>query len=212
MKLATVAPDSVWLHQAAGEANESQGLYDAALREYQHVVAAAPRRPGVRFRIGRVLLARAKANSSSDDLSQARTAFEEELTLDPTNANAAYELGEMDRTAGDFQSARQRFEQAVTHFPAFEHALIGLGRTLIALDRPAEALRPLQTALKTNPESDVALYQIAQAYRALGNTAGQERALAEFNRARSLAAQRKAAIPETIQDLTPQVVDPRSPR
>ena len=30
IKLATVAPDSVWLHQAAGEANESQGLYDAA--------------------------------------------------------------------------------------------------------------------------------------------------------------------------------------
>jgi hypothetical protein len=71
------------------------------------------------------------------------------LTLDPTNANAAYELGEMDRTAGDFQSARQRFEQAVTHYPAFEQALIGLGRTLIALDRPAEALGPLQTALKS---------------------------------------------------------------
>ncbi len=35
MRLATVAPESVWLHQAAGEANESQGLYDAALREYR---------------------------------------------------------------------------------------------------------------------------------------------------------------------------------
>ena len=44
MKLAAVAPDSVWLHQAAGEANESQGLYDAALREYRQVLddRAAP--------------------------------------------------------------------------------------------------------------------------------------------------------------------------
>lgn len=212
IKLATVAPDSVWLHQAAGEANESQGLYDAAIREYRHVLAAAPRRPGVHFRIGRALLARAKASSSSDDLAQARIAFEEELASDPTNANAAYELAEMDRSAGDFRSARQRFEQAVTHYPAFEHALIGLGRTLIALDRPAEALRRLQAALETNPESDVALYQIAQAYRALGNTAAQERALAEFNRVRTLAAPRKAAIPEAMRDVTPQVVDPKSPR
>ena len=57
MRLATVAPDSVWLHQAAGEANESQGLYDAAIREYRQVLTAAPRRPGIHFRIGRVLLA-----------------------------------------------------------------------------------------------------------------------------------------------------------
>jgi tetratricopeptide (TPR) repeat protein len=51
IKLATVAPDSVWLHQAAGEANESQGLYDAALREYRQVLTIAPRRPGIHFRI-----------------------------------------------------------------------------------------------------------------------------------------------------------------
>jgi predicted Zn-dependent protease len=212
MRLATVAPDSVWLHQAAGEGNESQGLYDAAIREYQAVVAAAPRRPGIRFRIGRVLLARAKDRSSTGDLAEARKAFEDELSLDPTNANAAYELGELDRTAGDLESARQRFEQAVTHYPAFEHALVGLGRTLVALDRPAEALRPLQTALKTNPESDVAFYQIAQAYRALGNTAAQERALADFSRVRSLVSQRTVAIPETKRDVTPQVVDAKSPR
>src|SRR4051812_5822042 len=33
--LAEVAPDSLWVHLAAGEANESQGLYDAALKEYR---------------------------------------------------------------------------------------------------------------------------------------------------------------------------------
>jgi len=208
MKLATVAPDSVWLHQAAGEANESQGLYDAAMREYEQVLAAAPRRPGIRYRIGRVLLARAKANPSSGDLAAAREAFEEELAVDPTNANAAYELGEMDRTAGDFESARQRFALAVSHYPGFEQALVGLGRTLVALDRPAEALKPLLQVLKTNPDNDVALYQIAQVYRAQGNTAAQERALADFNRVRSLASKGKAAIPETKPDVTPQVIDP----
>ena len=41
MKLARVAPESPWTHQAAGEANESQGLYAAAVREYRDVLAGA---------------------------------------------------------------------------------------------------------------------------------------------------------------------------
>ena len=207
MKLATVAPDSVWLHQAAGEANESLGLHDAALLEYRQIIAAAPRRPGIRFRIGRVLLAQAKADRTSGDVTEARKAFEDELTLDPTNANAAYEIGEIDRKAGDFESARQRFEQAVKYYPAFEQALVGLGRTLLALRRPAEALPPLQAALKVNPENDVAWYQIAQVYRAVGNAPEQQRALAEYTRAHNASTMRRIPMPDASRDVTPQVLD-----
>lgn len=212
MKLAAVAPDSVWLHLAAGEANESQGLYDAAIHEYRQVLQASPRRPGVHFRIGRVLLEHAKSERSNPDVLEARRAFEEELALDPTNANAAYELAEMARKAGELERAREGFTQAVTHYPAFEHALVGLGRTLIALDRPADALPHLKAAIKANPDSDVAWYQIAQAYRKLGDTAAQETALAEFKRAHSLAAQRNAAVPQTKSDVTPQRLDLASSR
>ena len=213
MKLATVAPDSVWLHQAAGEANESQGLYDAALREYRQVLTAAPRRPGIHFRIGRVLLQRSNGDTATAetlaDAGEARKEFEAELALDPTNANAAYELAEMHRKAGELEPARKLFEQAVSHYPTFEQALVGLGRTLVALDRPAEALPHLQAALKGNPENEVAHFQAAQAYRALGNSADQEKELAEFNRLRSLAAKR-TAVPETKPEVTPQVLDPKS--
>jgi tetratricopeptide (TPR) repeat protein len=216
MKLAAVAPDSVWLHQAAGEANESQGLYDAALREYQQVLTAAPRRPGIQFRIGRVLLERSNNEASSPDVAKdlldARKAFEAELALDPTNANAAYELAEMHRKAGELEPARALFAQAVTHYPAFEHALVGLARTLVALGRPAEALPSLKAALKGNPDNDVACYQLAQAYRALGNTPEQEKALAEFNRVRGRAEARAAQVPQIKRDVTPQVLDPKSPK
>lgn len=207
MRLATVAPESVWLHQAAGEANESQGLYDAALREYQQVLALAPRRPGIRFRIGRTLLERSNNNPSSDDDGQARKAFEEELGQDPSNANAAYELAEMHRKAGELEPARKLFEQALAHYPGFDHAQVGLARTLIALGMPAEALPHLKAAIARNPESEVAYYQLAQAFKALGNTVEQEKALVEFNRIRSVAGQRGAAVPQTKQDVTPQVVD-----
>lgn len=211
MRLAAIAPDSVWLHQAAGEANESQALYDAALREYRQVLTLSPTRPGIRFRIGRTLLARSNSSGTADDASEARKAFEEELTIDPSNANAAYELAEMHRKAGELEPARKLFQQALTHYPAFEHAQVGLARTLIALGSPNEAIPHLQTAIEHNPDSDVAYYQLAQAFRALGNTAEQEKALAKFNRLRD-ASQRKAAVPPTRQDVTPQVIDPKPPK
>ena len=48
---------------------------------------------------------------------QARKAFEEELGQDPSNANAAYELAEMHRKAGELEPARKLFEQALAHYP-----------------------------------------------------------------------------------------------
>jgi tetratricopeptide (TPR) repeat protein len=210
MRLATIAPESVWLHQAAGEANESQGLYDAALREYRQVLAVSPNRPGIRFRIGRTLLERSNTSASNDDATGARKAFEEELTFDPTNANAAYELAEMHRKAGELEPARTLFQQALAHYPAFEHAQVGLARTLTALGAPNDAIPHLKAAIERNPDSDVAYYQLAQAFRALGNTVEQEKALAQFNRLRDVAGQRKTAVPQTKQDVTPQVIDPKS--
>ena len=185
MRLASVAPDSVWLHLAAGEANQSQGLYDAAIREYRQVIAAAPRRPGIRLRLGRALLERSQKGGTADDVVEARRAFEEELALDASNANAAYELGEMRRKAGELEPAVALIQQAVAAAPDFDAARVGLGRTLVALGRPAEALDHLRAAIASNPASEVAYYQLAQAQRALGNVGEQQKALTEFNRLRA---------------------------
>jgi tetratricopeptide (TPR) repeat protein len=213
VRLASVAPESVWMHQAAGEANESQGLYDAAIREYRQVLARAPRRPGINFRIGRVLLAQAESTSPGDaTVSAARQAFEDELRIDPTNASAAYEIAELHRKAGDVVRARELFEQAIGHYPDFEDALVGLGRTLIALGEPAQAVSRLQAVLKNNPENEVAHYQLAQAFGALGRTAEQEKALAEFTRLRDAGAGRPAALPEARRDVTRQALDARPPK
>jgi tetratricopeptide (TPR) repeat protein len=213
MRLAAVAPDSVWMHLAAGEANESQGLHDAAIQEYRQVLAAAPQRPGVHFRIGRTLLARAQAGpADANAVAEARQAFEDELRVDPTNANAAYEIAELYRKAAAFDKAREFFERAVTNHPEFGDALVGLGRTLIALGDPAKAVGPLEAATKHDPGNEVAYYQLAQAYRALGRTADQEKALSEFTRLRDAAAQRPSAVPEARRDVTRQELDGRPPK
>ena len=87
----------------------------------EQVLAAAPNRPGLHFRIGRVLLAQAgQAGSDASSLtSRARQQFELELQRDPTNANAAYELGEMQRRAGELEQAVASFGAAVHSDPGF---------------------------------------------------------------------------------------------
>ncbi len=213
MRLQKVAPDSVWMHQAAGEANESQGLYEAAIKEYQQVLALAPRRPGIHFRIGRALLEQSKAErAGTSGVDAARKAFEAELGIDPTNANAAYEIAELARKAADFDTARQFFERALTHDPEFEDALVGLGRTFIALGQAAQALPKLQAAIAQNPANEVAYYQLSLAYRTLGRTAEQEKALAEFTRLRNAASSRSATVPDPRPDVTKQELETKPPQ
>jgi tetratricopeptide (TPR) repeat protein len=209
--LAAVAPDSLWMHLAAGEASEAQGLADAALAEYRTVLAADPKRPGLHFRMGRVLLSRAEAaNGAEPTQPEALKEFMLELEVDPTNANAAYEIAEIHRKAGDTTRARAFFQRALDSYPDFEDALVGLGRTLVALHDPKAAIRPLTRAIELNPTSDVAYYQMAQAYRALGETAAQEKALATFRQLRSLPS--AAAAPGSPRpEVTKQTLDPDKP-
>jgi len=204
--LATVAPDSVWVHLAAGEASEAQGLEDAALAEYRAVLAVDPTRPGVHFRIGRVLLSR-RAPDAAPSEPEALKEFMAELAVDPTNANAAYEVAEIHRKGGDAPRARAFFQRALDNYPDFEDALVGLGRTLVALQDPKAAIPPLTRAIELNPKSDVAYYQLAQAHRALGDTPAQEKALATFRQLRSLPS--AAAAPGSPRpEVTRQTLDP----
>jgi len=215
MKLAQVAPDSVWMHQAAGEANESQGFYDAAIREYRLVLAKDPRRPGLHFRVGRSLLSRSKQDSPGADTlatrEEAVKEFEQELALDPTNANAAYELGELHRKSGRIDRARELFEAAVKQYPDFEDARIGLGRVLIASGKPELAVPHLVKAVSLNPESEVAYYQLSLGYRALGIVAEQEKALTALERIRN-GKQLEPDAPSFVpQQVTKQELDPEAP-
>jgi tetratricopeptide (TPR) repeat protein len=211
VKLNEVAPDSVWLHLAAGEANESQGRFDAAIQEYREVLSLQPNRPGVHYRIGRVLLARAK-QSTDDTVSEpeALKEFEQELQIDPTNANAAYEAGEIHRKSARFDRALELFSQAVKHYPDFEEALVALGRTLLSLGKAEESLAPLRRSVALNAANEVSWFQLAQAQRALGNAAEQQKALAEFQRLRELKARRAESFSKP--DVTKQTLDAKPPQ
>lgn len=212
-KLWQASPDSVWKHQAEGEAFESQGSYEAAIGQYRDVLAQDPQRPGIHYRLGRVLLARSQKTGSKEDVSAAAKEFEQELAIDPTNANAAYELAEIDRNAGQLEDAQKYFERALNGHNDFKEAHLGLAATLMALQKPELAVAHLRKSLALDPESEVAWWRLAQVERALGNSDEQKRALAEFQRLHGRANEqpesaRKLFSPEEV---TKQQVEGSAP-
>ena len=213
VKIAEVAPDSVWLFLAAGEADESQGQWDAALREYREVLSLDPKRPGIHFRIGRVLLAQAQQSSSGGrSQEEALKEFGHELQLDATNANAAYEAAELHRKSGRLDSALELFSLAVRHYPEFEEARVGLGRTLVSLGRPQEALPELNKAIALNRQDEVAWYQLSLAYRSLGNPTEQRRALTEFQQLREQKSKIEDRANPLRREVTRQKMDSAPPQ
>jgi len=210
-KLAQVAPSSVWRHQAAAEAYESEGAYSLAMTEYRQVLGLEPDRPGVHYRLGRTLLARSYQVTSAQDAAEAAKEFEYELERDPTNANAAYELGESRRKAGHFDEAQKLFELAVKNYPDFEEAHLGLAAALLSLQKPGVALPHLLKAIALDAQNEVAWYRLAQVQKELNNTAEQQRALAEYRRLHDQANQQGGLDPVfSPREVTKQQVDPNA--
>ena len=194
-KLEHAGPDSVWKHLAAAETLESQGSNSLAIEEYRKVLALEPQRPGVHYRLGRTLLARSHQANSPQDVADAAAEFEQELQISPGNANAAYELGEIRRKQANFEQAQKLFELAVNSYPEFEEAHLGLAVTLLALQKPEQALPHVLKATELNPQDEVAWYRLAQTQKMLGNKAGQQKALAEYRSLHDQANQQSGIEP-----------------
>jgi tetratricopeptide (TPR) repeat protein len=215
-KLGQAAPDSVWTYEAAAEAFESQGANDNAIHEYRQVLALDPHRPQTHYRLGRTLLARSAITKSAKDAAEAAKEFEQERQQDPSNANAAYELAELHRNAGELDDAQKFFEVALKYYPNFEEAHLGLAVVLMSEQKPERALPHLQKAIALNAENEVSWFRLVQVERALGDVREEQKALAEFQRLerlRSHEASQREAVREIFSpdEVTKQKLDPNAP-
>jgi tetratricopeptide (TPR) repeat protein len=208
-KLMGVAPDSVWRQQAVAEAYESQGSFDAAIAAYRQILALDPNHRGIHYRIGRCFRERERHTHHPEDRASAMTEFQQELKLNPQNANAAYEIGELHRLAGEPEPAKTYFEAALKIYPDFPEANVGLGTVLASLNQPAQALPYLKAAIANDPTDEASWYRLSQVERALGHKPEQQSAMEEF-----LKLHNKAAGAEfgSIRDVSRQEVNANTPQ
>jgi tetratricopeptide (TPR) repeat protein len=208
-RMNAVAPNSEWHHLASAEVFESQSDYAAAIAQYRQVLAANPNQPGIHYRIGRTLLAQGRRSGSQQDQSEALKEFLAELEIDPANANAAYEAGEIYRDQSDYSNAEKYFQSAINYYPDFDDAQIGLATVYLAEDKAQLAAAALHKAIAVDPTNEVSWYRLSQAERALGNKDEQAKAMAEFRKFHQARLDHPAAsqVAQST-DITKQKIDP----
>jgi tetratricopeptide (TPR) repeat protein len=179
-RLVDVAKESPWKRMAFAEALETEKRYDLAIIEYRKVIGADPGIPNVYYQLGRALLL--KSPDSEEAREEAIKEFQQALVLNPRNAAAEYEIGEIYRRRGQLEDAVDHFSKAVEIDPRVEDAQIALARTLIHLQKPEEALPHLRDAVQLNPKNEVAHFLLAGVYKSLGNTTDYQNEMTLFRK------------------------------
>ena len=196
-ELVRTSPDSAWTHYANAQVQESQDRYAAAEQEYRNAIERDPRLPGARYRLGRVILS---ASRDPDSVERARHEFERELTISPRNADAEFELGEIDRERGETGAAMGHFERALRYQPEFPEAQVGISRTLMKLGRTKEALSHLEAAARLDPGNKVPHYLLSTAYKSLGDEAAARKEIALY---RKIEADKPVAASQPSTEMKP---------
>src|SRR6202047_3490189 len=115
--LGRTAPQSIAAHKLNAEALEMQGKWEPAQLEYEGILQKDPNARGIHFLLGRLLLSRPDAGPDAPE--RAKLEFLKELQIDPSNADAAYILGELARRDENWDEAISRFSQASKLNPNF---------------------------------------------------------------------------------------------
>lgn len=174
-QLQSRAPASYQARRLEAEALESQGKTEDAAVIYRKILDENPKVPGIHYRLGQIALDRAGAGGANDEV---KREMESELAVDPSNASAQFVLGELARRAGDWNEAILRFSQAAKLDAGFSEAYLALGMSQAQAGQFAQAVSPLETYVKQQPEDPTGHYQLAIAYSRTGNKDGAAREMA----------------------------------
>ena len=172
-------PASYRVNQVSAEIFEVQGRYADAVAEYRKAIEKNPAALNLHFRLGRALLMQ---SHSAQALTRARQEFEAELKLNPADAVAEYEIGQILLATNKPHDAATRFEHALTLAPDFTEALLAVAKVRSEAKRYDEAIPLLERAVRLDPANESAHYNLMLAYRNSGRAADAQREKAEIDK------------------------------
>jgi tetratricopeptide (TPR) repeat protein len=161
-------PASYRVNQISAEIFEVQGRYSDAVAEYRKAIEKNPAAVNLHFRLARALLMQSHAGEASNE---AREQFAAELKLNPNDAVAEYEIGQILVAENQPQEAAPRFERALALAPDFAEALLAVARLRSEAKRYDDAIQLLERAVRLQPENESVHYNLMLAYRNVGRPA-----------------------------------------
>lgn len=193
--LLAVAPGSYQFHRMDAEVLELQGKPDDAIAEFRKALGLNPHASEIHYAIGRLLL-----QQGPSGLSKAQEEFEEELRIDPGNANAEFQLGQIAGSFRKWSEALPHLQRATKLNPKLVSAQIALGEAYVSAGRIADAIAPLEQAVKIAPGNPIAHYRLAFVFRRLGRDQEAEQQLAAYKKAEADVLQSKRRIRGSVAD------------
>jgi Tfp pilus assembly protein PilF len=173
------APSSYRVDQLSAEVFETQGKYTEAVAEYRKAIEKNPHAINLHYRLGRALL---QQSHDPAVLDQALKEFEAELSLNPSDAVAEYQVAQILAAGQKKAEAAPHFERAAELRPDFPEALIAVAKLRSDAKRYSDAIALLERAVNLQPRNETAHYSLMMVYRSAGRPADAQREKAELDK------------------------------
>jgi len=163
-------------HLLMGEALDGTGKTSEAIIEFQAAAKIAPQEPNVHFGLGYLHWKMHQYDEAIKD-------FDDELSVDPKNAQALAYLGDIEMKRNDPEKALPLLRKAAQIRNDLRIAYIDMGAILTNKKSYDDAIIALRHAEKLDPAQPDAHFRLGRLYQAMGNRAAAER---EFAKVRQL--------------------------
>jgi tetratricopeptide (TPR) repeat protein len=172
-RIMQVKPNSASAHILMATAYEEADNRPDAIKEYQAAEQADPDFAGVHSGLGYLYWLQG-------DYKLAESESREELRRFPNDPVSNCVLGQVLLANLELDEAETHLRLALKVNPVYEDALLGLGKTEIALKHPREAVEVIRKDVRLHPDSSKAHYMLSTALYQLGRTeeAARERKIA----------------------------------
>jgi tetratricopeptide (TPR) repeat protein len=158
-------PASYRVNQLSAEIFETQNRFSEAAAEYRKAIAKNPQAVNLHFRLGRAILLE---SHDSEALGRAQKEFEAELALNPGDAAAEFQIGQILNTTGKPAEALKHFQKALDLSPDFAEAALAVGKMRIQAKQYSEAIPLLEHVVAIQPNNEGGHYNLMMAYRNSG--------------------------------------------
>jgi tetratricopeptide (TPR) repeat protein len=158
-------PASYRVNQLSAEIFETQNGFAEAVAEYRKAIAKNPQALNLHFRLGRAILLE---SHDPEALTRAQTEFEAELALNPSDAAAEFQIGQILNATGKPVEALAHFQKALDLSPDFAEAALAIGKMRIQAKQYSEAIPLLEHVVAIQPNGEAGHYNLMLAYRNSG--------------------------------------------
>jgi len=165
-------PDSAASHMLLGEALDGLGKTPEAIAEFEAAAKSDPHASNVNFGLGYL-------NWKLRRYEPAASAFENEIAVDPQNAQALAYLGDVELKRENPEKAFSLLTRAIAIQSDLRIAQLDLGVLLTQQRKYPEALAALRRAEQLDPEQPEVHFRLGRLYQAMGELQSAQKEFAQ---------------------------------